>query len=335
MVEIFVKKGFKVRGQKYEEGQTYDVDEELADKVTDKGYAMHQPEIEEIEDIEEEAEEAEIPEDLEKFLINRGFTKDPEKNVYSKEVKVGDRNVRLVRDFDKSEKGAKMAIDIDSDESLKDVAENHPDMKYFTSLRNEEIELEDAIIKAENKSKSELDIDESPIERAGQKEISAGQSQKLKVDMEPAIQLDEEETTDLIENNVVNGLELEDLDALVWDPEKENVPYDRPTASAEAYDLFSRIVEMAMGVTYNIENVEFRETDDTYECDVVIVRSSPTPGLDGKVMKGYKTRLRSAVGGLDHWRERLYTKAKRNALKQEIPKTWISRLLKRYKDLMR
>lgn len=120
------------------------------------------------------------------------------------------------------------------------------------------------------------------------------------------------------------------LDRFVWDPEKNpGLPYDRPEPSAEAVNVFAGIVEGVLGVQYSVEDVQFDRDDDEASCKVVIVRRSPIPELDGKQLIGFKTRTRFN-GDADHWRERLFTKARRNALGQDIPPTWITALLEQY-----
>ena len=112
------------------------------------------------------------------------------------------------------------------------------------------------------------------------------------------------------------------------------MPYQDIEPTAEAYDLFARIVEIATGVTYDVEEgfPKFYEDEEkgTVNCDVRIVRKP-----DGKRMPGHKTREKEALAGMDHWRERLYTKARRNALKPDIPPTWLNRLLREYRKKCR
>lgn len=340
--------GIKYHGEKHERGERFKIDDEDYPDAIEAGYVSPAKEkesrISEPEELGEPEEEKEgITEDMKRFLTNRGWSKNEEKNIWTKETKVDGKLVRLVRDFEKTGKGAKMAIDSETGESMKVLAEDYPDQKYFTKLRKGEIDLNEAVAKAESEAnrygkegKNEELQDEA--EELGE-EISSETLQKqvqIGAQIEPAMELDETETTEKLDDKIVQGLTEEDLKALVWDPEENRkLPYDRPTASAEAYDLFARIVEMALGVSYSEEGEDayvFRETENTYECDAKIIRKSENPMIPNKVMRGYKTRSKKATSGIDHWRERLQTKARRNALKKDIPKTWISRLLKKYRD---
>jgi len=161
--------------------------------------------------------------------------------------------------------------------------------------------------------------------------------------MEPALELSGKQSTNLLEKMLLKGLDVEDLKRLVWDPDAdprevpydpEQLPYQDIEPTAEAYDLFARIVEIATGVTYDVEEgfPKFYEDEEkgTVNCDVRIVRKP-----DGKRMPGHKTREKEALAGMDHWRERLYTKARRNALKPDIPPTWLNRLLREYRKKCR
>jgi len=137
---------------------------------------------------------------------------------------------------------------------------------------------------------------------------------------------------------IINQLDHTDMTRLVWDPDMApdavpydptGLPYDRPEPSAEAYDLFASVLEGVHGIQYSTESVEFTDTDDILGCTVVLSRQ----GEHGeKRIVGIKTRDRGNVG-MDHWRERLHAKARRNALKQDIPPTWVSALLARYQEV--
>jgi len=322
-MKVRIKKSCTVDGEDYEKGEVYNFDGEKASKMID-------------EDVAEKLDSEAPSDELKKYLSSRGFSKNPEKNIWSKTVNVDGKEVNLIRDFERSEKGAKMAIDANTDESLSEVAENHPDQKYLTLLREGDVSLESAVTSAESEAKKyksgREQTDEIGSDLGENMDMMGNEGQQMAVQMQPALELDKEETTEKIESDIINGLTSEDLDELVWDPEEENVPYDKPMASADAYELFARIMEMALGVQYSVIDHSFRRNkeQDTFECDVTIERQSRNPRYDGKIMKGFKTRLN--MGTRDHWRERLYTKAKRNALKSEIPKVWISRLLRRYKN---
>lgn len=138
--------------------------------------------------------------------------------------------------------------------------------------------------------------------------------------------------------SIIKQLDHTDMARLVWDPDlpanvvpynPKKLPYDRPEPSAQAYDLFASILEGTQGIQYSVEDVECSKTDEELHCRVTVVRK----GKNGdKQLVGMKTRTRDNVG-LDHWRERLYTKARRNALKQDIPPTWVSALLSRYQEV--
>jgi hypothetical protein len=136
--------------------------------------------------------------------------------------------------------------------------------------------------------------------------------------------------------SVIQNLDQADMTRLVWDPSApsndvpynpSNLPYDRPEPSAEAFDMFATIIEGEQQIRYSVESVEFTEGDDWFGCSVQIEKQTPE---GSKTLHGVKTRTNTRQ---DHWRERLYSKARRNALKQDIPPTWISTLLRRYKEL--
>jgi len=141
-----------------------------------------------------------------------------------------------------------------------------------------------------------------------------------------------------VAENIINELGWQDFTRLVWDPDQPQgavpydstgLPYDRPEPSAEAYDLFVSVIEAATGIQYSVEDVDCELTDETMECTVTVRRESDH---GEKMLVGMKTRDRSNAG-LDHWRERLYTKARRNALKQDVPPTWVATLLNRYQEV--
>jgi len=138
---------------------------------------------------------------------------------------------------------------------------------------------------------------------------------------------------------VIGQLNHDDMNRLVWDPDADpetvpydvrGLPYDRPEPSAEAFDLFAGIIEGAQEVQYSVEDVEFEQTDKTFGCTVVIEKRSEQ---GTKRLVGIKTRQKSRTTGIDHWRERLYSKARRNCLKQDIPPTMVSSLLARYREV--
>lgn len=139
--------------------------------------------------------------------------------------------------------------------------------------------------------------------------------------------------------DVISQLDSDDMNRLVWDPDADaqsvpykpgKLPYDRPEPSAEAFDLFAGIIEGALDVQYSVESVEFEQTDKTYGCTVAIEKQTDQ---GTKRLVGIKTRQKSQTTGIDHWRERIYSKARRNALKQDIPPTMVSSLLARYREL--
>jgi len=136
--------------------------------------------------------------------------------------------------------------------------------------------------------------------------------------------------------SVIQNLDEADMTRLVWDPDASSrdvpydpsrLPYDRPEPSAEAFDMFATIIEGEQEIRYSVESVEFTEGEDWLGCSVVIEKQTPT---GTKTLHGVKTRTNT---NKDHWRERLYSKARRNALKQDIPPTWVSTLLRRYKRM--
>jgi len=138
---------------------------------------------------------------------------------------------------------------------------------------------------------------------------------------------------------VISQLNRDDMHRLVWDPDADpetvpykvsGIPYDRPEPSSEAFDLFAGIIEGAQDIQYSTESVDFEETDKTYGCTVVIEKQTD---MGTKRLVGIKTRQKSRTTGIDHWRERIYSKARRNALKQDIPPTMISSLLARYREV--
>lgn len=337
MVKIEVKEKYKWKGNVRKEGEVYDVSEEEASKAKGSGKAEGEPEVEKLEIEEDEGgEEEDIPEDWKKYHLNRGFSPDEEEKVWSKTIGIDDKEVTLVRDFSDNDKGNKYAIgeEVDNDR-LAEITENHPDLNMFSKFREGELDLEEAIAGAERENKSFSKSASEIGDEISVEEETGGQSgkQKMKVKMEPAMELNGEDSARKVEENLIKSLKPEDFRSLIWDPEEESrLPYDKPTASAEAYDLFARIIEMATGVKYNVKDVEFRKNKETYECDVKIVRESGNPGLDGKVLKGFKTKSKSKSSGDDQWRERIYTKARRNALKSEIPPTWVSRLVKEFSE---
>lgn len=135
---------------------------------------------------------------------------------------------------------------------------------------------------------------------------------------------------------LIQELDSGDMNRLVWDPDANPkdvpydpgyLPYDSPEPSAEAFDLFATIIEGAQSVQYSVEEVAFRETDKTIQCDVVIVKQTE---LGEKKLQGFKT---STMTDKAHWRERVYSKARRNALKQDIPSTFVATLLQRYREV--
>lgn len=138
---------------------------------------------------------------------------------------------------------------------------------------------------------------------------------------------------------VISQLNSDDMNRLVWDPNADvesvpydvrNLPYDKPEPSAEAFDLFAGIIEGAIDVQYSVEEVTFTNEDETFGCTVIIEKQSES---GTKRLPGIKTRQKSRTTGIDHWRERLYSKARRNALKQDIPPTMVSSLLTRYREI--
>jgi len=136
--------------------------------------------------------------------------------------------------------------------------------------------------------------------------------------------------------SIINQLDHADMTRLVWDPDAagntvpydpQKLPYDTVEPSAEAFDMFAAIIEGQTDVTYSVAQWDFTITDETFECTVVIEKKT---GESTKQLVGVKTR---DTKHYDHWRERLYSKARRNALKQDIPPTWLSTLLRRYKAM--
>jgi len=139
--------------------------------------------------------------------------------------------------------------------------------------------------------------------------------------------------------SIIDALDPTDMNRLIWNPNAnpkavpynpQTLPYDNPQPSAEAFDMFATVIEQTQGVKYSVIDVDFSQDEDTIGCTVVMEKQSE----DGaKRLVGVKTRVLSKTQGLDHWRERLYSKARRNALKQDIPPTWVSTLIDRYNHM--
>jgi hypothetical protein len=139
--------------------------------------------------------------------------------------------------------------------------------------------------------------------------------------------------------SIIDALDATDMNRLIWNPNADpqavpynpqTLPYDNPQPSAEAFDMFATVIEQTQGVQYSVVDVEFLQDDETIGCTVVMEKQSED---GGKRLVGIKTRKLSKTQGLDHWRERLYSKARRNALKQDIPPTWVSTLIDRYNHM--
>jgi len=137
---------------------------------------------------------------------------------------------------------------------------------------------------------------------------------------------------------LIQQLDGADMNRLVWDPQANpnnvpydprDLPYDKPEPSAEAFDLFATIIEGLHDVTYSVVDVEFSEMDGAYGCTVVIEKQA-TDDRPAKRLVGVKTSTMTAT---DAWRERIYSKARRNALKQDIPPTYVAALLARYREV--
>lgn len=139
---------------------------------------------------------------------------------------------------------------------------------------------------------------------------------------------------------IISHLGPEDMKELVWNPDAnpydvpynpQDLPYNSPTPSAEAFNLFATVLEGTQGIQYSVVDVDFEKTEETLGCMVIIEKE----GQAGtKRLPGIKTRTRRNKD-LDHWRERLYSKARRNALKQDIPPTFVSALMARFRELDR
>jgi len=139
--------------------------------------------------------------------------------------------------------------------------------------------------------------------------------------------------------SIINSLDSADMNRLVWNPDAKPgtvpydptyLPYDSPEPSAEAFDMFATVIEQTQGIQYSVVDVEFSQNEETIGCTVVIEKQSEK---GSKRLVGVKTRKLSKTQGLDHWRERLYSKARRNALKQDIPPTWVSTLIDRFNTM--
>jgi len=359
-VEVKITKPCKIRPKDEEEkieaepGRIYDLPENQGKSVVNAGYG-EEVETEEVPDMTEEAEEVEelggpeeeeaeeepkVREDWVKFLVSRGFSRSAEENIYSKELEGGRK---LVVDFEQDPQGRRFGYD-EEGKSSRELRE-HPDLAAFKALRDGDVgSPEDAVTMAEREIRA-IEEEKEPEEKAEEVgeavEVEAGEGRVQELRMEPALELSGEQSTNLLEKMLLKGLDVEDLKRLVWDPDAnprevpydpEQLPYQDIEPTAEAYDLFARIVEIATGVTYDVEEVDFHEDEEkgTVNCDVLIVREP-----DGKRMPGHKTREKEALAGMDHWRERLYTKARRNALKPDIPPTWLNRLLREYREKCR
>jgi len=351
-MKVRIKKELKYEDEVYEQGDTVELPDNVAEQVIEKDYGTpmfekaeeepKEPEIHEPEELgeEEEAEEEKVEEGWVKYLTSRGFSRRAEKNVYSKELPGGRK---LVVDFEQDSQGRRFGYDKDG-KPVEELRE-HPDLVAFKALRDGDVgSPEEAVTMAEQGIKA-LEEEKEPEERAEEVgeavEVEAGEGQVQELRMEPALELSGEQSTDLLKRMLLSGLNAEDLKRLVWDPDADprevpydpkQLPYDDIEPTAEAYDLFARIVEIATNVTYDVEDVDFYEDGEkgTVNCDVQIVREP-----DGKRMPGHKTREKEALAGMDHWRERLYTKARRNALKPDIPPTWLNRLLREYREKCR
>jgi len=139
--------------------------------------------------------------------------------------------------------------------------------------------------------------------------------------------------------SIINSLDGTDMNRLVWNPNADpqgvpydptHLPYDSPEPSSEAFDMFATVIEQTQNIQYSVVDVDFSQDDETIGCTVVIEKQTET---GTKRLVGVKTRRLDKTQGLDHWRERLYSKARRNALKQDIPPTWVSTLIDRFNEM--
>jgi len=146
--------------------------------------------------------------------------------------------------------------------------------------------------------------------------------------------------TEQTARDVIQHLTKKDMQELVWNPDAKaenvhynprNLPYDSPTPSAKAYDLFASIIESSTDIQYSVEEWNFNETEDTKECTVIIEKRS---GEQTKQLVGMKTELKENLR-TQAWRENLFAKARRNALKQDVPPTMMISLLNRFKEVQR
>jgi hypothetical protein len=181
-----------------------------------------------------------------------------------------------------------------------------------------------------DESDGEIDGDAEPVEPEVVVQRSDDSTPTPATESRPALNDVEEQA-----RAIIQSLTGADMNRLVWDPtaaqrdvpyDPSTLPYDTLEPSAEAFDLFASVMEGIRDVVYSVEDVEFAKDEETLECTVWIEKRG-----DGepKQLIGMKTRERHG-NDLDHSRERLYSKARRNALKQDIPPTLVSTLLQRY-----
>lgn len=163
------------------------------------------------------------------------------------------------------------------------------------------------------------------------------QAEVVETTSDPMPKVSETEQT---AREIISALEQTDLDELVWNPHADpsTVPYNPRTLvhntitpSAKAFDLFASIIEAATDIQYSVVEWDFEETESQYRCDVIIEKQA---GETTKRLVGFKTELKENAGE-SAWRERVYSKARRNALKQDISPTWIKALLDRYREVQR
>jgi len=134
------------------EGLTAEADEENENVQSVLEYGF----INEVEETEEEEEEKI------QYLESRGFG-EIRKDVWSKEVMVDGKPKKLVVDFQEDERGRRYGYDLETEKSEKELRK-HPDLLMFKRLRDGDIQLAEAVARAE---KEEKEIQEKEIEEVG------------------------------------------------------------------------------------------------------------------------------------------------------------------------
>jgi len=144
-----------------EEGLTAEADEENENvqRVLEHGFINKVEEVEE----EEAEEKSEIDEKLVRYLESRGFGKTEGKDVWSKEVMADGEPKKLIVNFQEDERGRRYGYDLKTEKSEKKLRK-HPDLLMFKRLRDGDIQLAEAVARAE---KEEKEMQEKEIEEAG------------------------------------------------------------------------------------------------------------------------------------------------------------------------